>query len=103
MRNGIIVGGIAALSLVLAACTPSVTVESQPPATPEFPAGIAVSGVGKVTGTPDTLTMSFGVQVIADHGPVNICGYCRPMLSSWASMPTSSAVSSHARAPIVAW
>lgn len=57
---------IAALAIAVSACTPSVTVES-----PNVPAdgttsGISVSGIGEVTGAPDTLTMSFGVSIMRD-------------------------------------
>lgn len=65
MRRGIMLGLIGALAVAAAACTPSVTVENQPPSADQ-PAGIAVSGVGTVSGKPDTLTMSFGVSVLAD-------------------------------------
>ena len=57
---------IGALALVVSACTPSVTVEAPPATTDGSINGIAVSGTGKVTGTPDTLTMSFGVSVRRD-------------------------------------
>jgi uncharacterized protein YggE len=66
MRRGTLVASIAGLALVAAACTPSVTVENQPLPTDGQPSGIVVSGVGKVTGTPDTLSMSFGVRVVED-------------------------------------
>lgn len=66
MRRGTIVIGIAALALAVAACTPSVTVENTGSGGEDTPAGISVSGTGKVTGTPDTLTMLFGVEVLAD-------------------------------------
>ena len=57
---------IGALALVVSACTPSVTVEAPPATTDGSINGIAVSGTGKVTGTPATLTMSFGVSVRRD-------------------------------------
>jgi uncharacterized protein len=58
-----VVGGLA---VVAAACTPSVTVENPPSSGPDQQNGISVSGVGTVTGEPDTVTMSFGVSVLAD-------------------------------------
>jgi uncharacterized protein YggE len=66
MKRTITVAVIGALALVAAACTPSVTVESTGAASEGAPSGIAVSGTGKITGAPDTLTISFGVTVVAD-------------------------------------
>jgi len=57
---------VGAVALFVSACTPSVTVEAPPTATEGAVSGISVSGIGKVTGTPDTLTMSFGVSVRRD-------------------------------------
>ena len=60
------VGLIAAGAFVLAACgTPEVTVQNVPGDAEPAP-GISVSGTGEVTGTPDTLTMTFGVSVLGD-------------------------------------
>lgn len=56
---------VAGLAVAMAACTPDVTVEA-PSSTADAPSGISVSGQGQVTGTPDTLTMTFGVQVRRD-------------------------------------
>jgi uncharacterized protein YggE len=66
MRRTITVAVIGALALVAAACTPSVTVENTGGTTEGTSAGISVSGTGKVVGAPDTLTISFGVVVLAD-------------------------------------
>jgi uncharacterized protein YggE len=55
-----------ALALAVSACTPSVTVETPPAPTEGAASGISVNGTGKVTGTPDTLTMNFGVSVRRD-------------------------------------
>jgi uncharacterized protein YggE len=66
MRRTVFVAIIGAFALVAAACTPSVTVESGEGTTGDATAGIAVSGIGKIAGTPDTLTISFGVTVRAD-------------------------------------
>ena len=66
MRRATIVGVIGALALVAAACTPSVTVENTGADAQGSPAGISVQGTGKIAGTPDTLTMSFGVSVTDD-------------------------------------
>lgn len=64
MKRAILNMTVGPLALIVAACTPSVTVESPPPAQVDSaPAGISVSGIGIVTGAPDTLTMSFGVSV----------------------------------------
>jgi uncharacterized protein len=66
MRKVMLVGAIVVFGVVAAACTPSVTVQN-PPATGEGQStGISVSGVGTVSGEPDTLTMSFGVSVLRD-------------------------------------
>lgn len=71
MRSTTIAAGIAVLALAAAACTPQVTVEAEQ--APSVAAsetatgnGIAVSGTGEVSGTPDTLTMTFGVSVLRD-------------------------------------
>ncbi len=64
MRRGLMIAMIAGVATLIAACTPSVTVEN-PPAAGQA-TGIAVSGTGTVVGAPDTLTMSFGVRVVAD-------------------------------------
>jgi uncharacterized protein YggE len=57
---------IGALALVATACTPSVTVENTGANAQGSPAGISVQGTGKIAGTPDTLTISFGVAVTED-------------------------------------
>ena len=49
-------------SILVAACTPNVTVENAEAGA--VPGGIAVSGTGEVYGTPDTLQMRFGVSVL---------------------------------------
>jgi hypothetical protein len=54
---------IAAGAMLLAACTPDVTVENLSGDTAAA-SGIAVSGRGEVYGTPDTLQMTFGVTVL---------------------------------------
>ena len=64
MKRTPIVIAIAAAAVIVSACTPSVTVES--PGTTNGSAGISVSGTGEVSGTPDTLTMTFGVTVRRD-------------------------------------
>ena len=51
---------LAAGAVVVAACTPDVNVTSDEVGG----GGIAVSGRGEVSGTPDTLQMSFGVTVL---------------------------------------
>jgi hypothetical protein len=66
VRRATIVAVIGALALVAAACTPSVTVENTGANAQGLPAGISVQGTGKISGTPDTLTMSFGVSVTED-------------------------------------
>jgi hypothetical protein len=66
MKRTITVAVIGALALVVAACTPSVTVENTGAPADGDSSGIAVSGSGKITGTPDTLTISFGVTVVED-------------------------------------
>jgi uncharacterized protein YggE len=65
MKRTQIVIAIAAVAVIVSACTPSVTVES-PTAANGLPEGISVSGTGEVTGTPDTLTITFGVTVRRD-------------------------------------
>lgn len=65
-RTAPLVLGVAAIALAVSACTPSVTVENAPANTEGAPTGISVSGTGEVTGTPDTLTMTFGVSVRRD-------------------------------------
>ncbi|MFO7700126.1 MAG: SIMPL domain-containing protein [Acidimicrobiia bacterium] len=72
MRKHIIVAVLAAGTLLMAACTPSVTVENSGSPGDGLTHGISVSGVGRVTGTPDTLTMSFGVQVVDDSVSVAV-------------------------------
>lgn len=72
MRRATIIAAIAAVSLLAAACTPSVTVENTPPPSDGRATGISVSGTGEVTGTPDTLTMTFGVRVIDDSVSVAV-------------------------------
>lgn len=54
---------IVATSVLLAACTPAVTVENSESGS-DTASGIAVSGTGEVYGTPDTLQMRFGVSVL---------------------------------------
>lgn len=66
MRRVMIVGAIGALALLAAACTPDVAVDYTPPSADGQPTGISVTGTGEVTGTPDTLTMTFGVRVTED-------------------------------------
>ncbi|NOY55345.1 MAG: SIMPL domain-containing protein [Actinobacteria bacterium] len=58
----ILIGAVAA-SLLLAACTPDVTITNASAGTPQ---GINVTGQGKVSGTPDTLTIDLGVSVRGD-------------------------------------
>ncbi|MEA2022951.1 MAG: SIMPL domain-containing protein [Actinomycetota bacterium] len=57
------IGLLAGAAILVAACTPSVTVENTG-AEGTSASGIAVSGRGEVLGTPDTLQMSFGVSVL---------------------------------------
>jgi len=66
VRRATIVAIIGALALVAAACTPSVTVENTGADAQGSSAGIVVQGTGKIAGTPDTLTISFGVSVTED-------------------------------------
>jgi hypothetical protein len=56
------IGLVAGAAILIAACTPSVTVENT--GAEGSASGIAVSGRGEVFGTPDTLQMSFGVSVL---------------------------------------
>lgn len=63
MNKTPIIIAMAAVAVVLTACTPSVTVQQPADGSPT---GISVSGEGEVTGTPDTLTMTFGVSVTRD-------------------------------------
>jgi uncharacterized protein len=63
MKKTPIIIAIASVAVVLTACTPTVTVQ-QP--SEGAMTGISVSGEGEVTGTPDTLTMTFGVSVTKD-------------------------------------
>jgi len=58
----ILIGAVAA-SLLLAACTPDVSITNASAGTPQ---GINVTGQGKVSGTPDTLTIDLGVSVRGD-------------------------------------
>lgn len=64
MRRAMILAAVVAAALLAAACTPSVTVENTPSGDGVAAVGIAVSGTGEVTGTPDTLTMTFGVRIV---------------------------------------
>lgn len=66
MKKTPIVVAIAAVAIIVSACTPSVTVEAPAATADGAPTGISVSGTGEVTGTPDTLTMTFGVSVRRD-------------------------------------
>jgi hypothetical protein len=67
MRRAMMVVAIGGIALITAACTPEVTVENTDADATGAPAsGISVTGIGKVTGTPDTLTISFGVSVRRD-------------------------------------
>lgn len=78
MRKTTLGIGIAVLALVAAACTPQVTVEADqvPAQTADGGstggAGIAVTGIGEVAGTPDTLTMTFGISVLRDSVSVAV-------------------------------
>lgn len=72
MKRTITVAIIGSLALIAAACTPSVTVENTGTASEGEQTGIAVSGTGKIAGTPDTLTISFGVSVLADSVDVAV-------------------------------
>jgi uncharacterized protein YggE len=56
------IGLVAGAAILIAACTPSVTVENT--GAEGAASGIAVSWRGEVFGTPDTLQMSFGVSVL---------------------------------------
>ena len=62
MRRVVVIAIVAA-SMLVAACTPEVTVENTS-SEGESATGIAVSGAGEVYGTPDTLQMRFGVSVL---------------------------------------
>lgn len=66
MNKTTFVVALGAIALFVSACTPSVTVEAPPPSVDGAMSGISVSGTGKVTGAPDTLTMTFGVSVRKD-------------------------------------
>lgn len=66
MKKISVVVAIVALAVAVSACTPPITVQTPPMPSDGTTFGISVSGVGEVTGTPDTLTMSFGVSVIRD-------------------------------------
>ncbi len=66
MKKISVVVAIVALALAVSACTPPITVQTPTMSNDGTTLGISVSGVGEVTGTPDTLTMSFGVSVIRD-------------------------------------
>ena len=59
----VVVIAIVAASILVAACTPEVTVENTG-SEGAAANGIAVSGTGEVYGTPDTLQMRFGVSVL---------------------------------------
>lgn len=63
MNKTTITIAIAAIAVALTACTPSVTVQQPAEGTMS---GISVNGEGEVIGTPDTLTMTFGVSVTRD-------------------------------------
>ncbi len=56
---------VATVALAVAACSPSTTVENYP-SDGANQSGISVNGRGQVTGAPDTLTMTFGVDVRRD-------------------------------------
>ena len=67
MRRAMIAVAVGAFALLTAACTPNVTVENTGGTETGTPAsGISVTGTGNVTGTPDTLTITFGVSVQRD-------------------------------------
>lgn len=72
MRRAMILAAIGVAALLVAACTPEVTVENPPAPVDGGPTGISVSGTGEVTGTPDTLTMSFGVRVVDESVSVAV-------------------------------
>ena len=74
MKRTIIVGIVGALALVAAACTPSVTVENTGTTGVDTSTGISVTGEGKISGTPDTLTISFGVTVLEDSVTAAVAG-----------------------------
>ena len=59
----LVIGLVAGAAILVAACTPNVTVENTGTES-SAASGIAVSGRGEVFGTPDTLEMSFGVSVL---------------------------------------
>jgi uncharacterized protein YggE len=56
---------LAALALFLAACT-STPQEITVNTSPEAKSGISTSGVGEVTGTPDTMEVDLGVSVLGE-------------------------------------
>lgn len=73
MRTTRMLGLAAVVTLLAAACArtpdvivqpPQVSVQTASEGDGEVAGGIAVTGVGEVTGTPDTLTMTFGVSVV---------------------------------------
>ncbi|MCJ7779849.1 MAG: SIMPL domain-containing protein, partial [Acidimicrobiia bacterium] len=59
----LVIGLVAGAAILVAACTPNVTVENTG-TEGSVGNGVAVSGRGEVFGTPDTLEMSFGVSVL---------------------------------------
>jgi len=59
----IVIAALAVGAILVAACTPNVTVENDATGATAS-SGIAVSGTGEVLETPDTLQMSFGVSVL---------------------------------------
>jgi len=78
MRKTTLGIGIVFVALVAAACTPQVTVEAEQVPTQAAESGgtggsgIAVTGTGEVSGTPDTLTMTFGISVLSDSVSVAV-------------------------------
>ena len=74
MKRTITLAIIGALALVIAACTPSVTVENSGTGSEGASTGISVQGTGKISGTPDTLTISFGVTVREDSVTAAVSG-----------------------------
>jgi uncharacterized protein YggE len=74
MRRTSLAAGITIVALAAAACTPQVTVQAEEGSVvasgteteASSGTGIAVTGTGEVSGTPDTLTMTFGVSVLRD-------------------------------------
>jgi uncharacterized protein YggE len=89
VRRATIVAVIGAFALVAAACTPSVTVENTGADAQGSPAGIAVQGTGKIAGTPDTLTISFGVTVIEDSVTAAVAGAAESADAVMASLASA--------------